>query len=195
MNSTVRLALKHFLNLLQGVALGLWEKEPDDDNEHGQDAAEDDVVLPSDLTHGDGVDLVSNHQTDKSADVHGGHTTATKGIWENLDDVRLEQRGPGDGVEEEGDEDEANDGFASLLTSRRIKVGAKSGPDGVRDEHAACRGEEQGSASEAIDQHGADKYGGQPVGDLKQTVDESLVLGIGDADCVENEDKIVAADG
>lgn len=183
------------------------------DDLEGEEHAEDDVVLPVELGHGDGVDVLVEDERGVDGHLHRHETLGTNAEGQNLDRVGNEERRHGNVVESVEQEDEGDDTVTSVLvgvegnTLLRVTVvvnetlGLKLGgrvavdsgadrPADERDKHTASRGQEEEATTNAVDSESSHN-GPEVVVDLEDTVDESLVTSRGDANGLEDNSEVV----
>lgn len=89
---------------------------------------------------------------DDEVDEH--ETLGTQLVGQDLDGVADEETGPGEGVEEAEEPDEEDHGVVGAWGAvLLVQTGAES-PEDEGHEHAAGRGEEDGTATELVDLQG-----------------------------------------
>jgi len=162
------------------------------------------------------------HERRGNTQVHDGQTLGTDGEWQDLDGVRDEQRGVGDGVRaveredlrdigsvprerdvDKGttyEEDKRVTGALGAWCNGLVGVfapccgvavhGSGDGDERVGQGHACGRDEPERATTEALrQQRGRDGDGDVP--DLQETVKESLLPGLNQADVVEDDVQVV----
>ncbi len=80
--------------------------------------------------------------------------------------------------------------MSSVGISMLSEQGRADGLKSEENKHASRRGQEEEAATESVNQEGGAESPGQ-IPDLKDTVDEQLDGGVGDADGVEDTVKVV----
>jgi len=177
-------------NLLERGVLGLDVEEVDDGQLDSEPAAVDDVVLPLDGVEGDGVDVLVEEEGNVDHEEDDGHALGADVVGQDLDRVADQQAGPGQVVEDVVDEDHGDDTLACARVALDLRGPGQRSPDDKGQEHAGGGDEEEGAASDAVDEETlAD--GDDHVDDLEDTVDDELGLGVGDADLLEDNVDVV----
>jgi len=185
--------IEHGTSLLEGTSLGLGSPEPDVDQLEHEPASVDEVVLPLESTESDGVGVLVEDDGTHDGKVHDRETLGTDEVWQDFDGVGDEEGSIGDGVETVEDEDECEEGTTSSCSGSLFKRGGHGGNDGIRDKHTSGRDDEERATASLLDGHrGGDSD--DKVVDGEDTVDESLIVGAGDSDTVEDLVEVVRDD-
>lgn len=187
-------AIEDLCNLFQSATLRFRNPEVDCEHHDEQDGAENDVVSPAQVFHGDWIEELSADEAEICSDKVDRHSSASQGIREDLGGVRDGQRSPGNVVEEIVDEDESQDRASQPLIVGLRKLGVQHRPSNVGKKHAGRANQEQRTATNAVDQEGAAADRHDPVEDLQHTIDECLMGRRRDSNGVENEGQVIGQD-
>lgn len=176
--------------LFERTSLGLGGPEPDVDQFDNEPAAVDEVVLPLEGLEGDGVGVLIEDDGTHDGEIHDGETLCTDEERQDLDGVRDEERSIGDGVETVEDEDESEE-RASCSDVLGIFVGSgHGGNDGIGYQHTSGGDDEERTTTGTFNVHRSGN-GNDKVVDGEDTVDEGLIVGVGDTDTVEHLGEVV----
>jgi hypothetical protein len=176
--------------LFERTSLGLGGPEPDVDQFDDEPAAVDEVVLPPEGLEGDGVGVLIEDDGTHDGEIHDGETLGADEEGQDLDGVGDEEGSVGDGVETVEDEDEGEEGAACTDVLGILVGSGHGGDDGVGDQHTSGGDDEEGATTGAFDVQGGGD-GDDEVVDGEDTVDEGLIVGVGDADTVEDLGEVV----
>lgn len=106
-----------------------------------------------------GVGVVVEREGGLDGQVDNHETLGTQLVRQDLDGVADEETGPREGVEEAKQPDEEDHGVVGAGRAVLLVQAGRQGPEDEGHEHAARGGEEDGSATEAVDLHG-ERQGG-----------------------------------
>jgi hypothetical protein len=184
-------SVKDLRDLFQAPALCLGEDHVRDGQEDNKKTTKDNIVLPAKVLHTNWVHESRNYQRAVDGQQFASDALGSKRIREDLSGVRHQERGICDIVVEVEREETHDDDVAGRLVVLLVVDSRARRPDDVGDQHPDAAPDEQGAATQTVDEEGCTKGGGE-VEDLKQPVDERLVEGVGDADGVEHKREVVA---
>ena len=111
--------VENFRNLLKSPALGLWEQEPDDDDERRETCHVDEVKLPVELLKRNRVDVLVEKSSSEDRRKSDAQATAAELVWEDFNWICEGQRGEGDIVKSEEDEELRSKNQPSSQYSKR----------------------------------------------------------------------------
>jgi len=114
------------------VAVNELEQDPDNI---------DDIVLPTDLSQGNGVNVLIEDQTERNDKVETVESLGTDMVGENFDSVGNDERSEGDIVESVIEEDECDDGVSSCLVLVDGVLGGTDCLEEEHDKHSCSRGQ------------------------------------------------------
>lgn len=164
--------------------LGTYEVHDEELNE--QPDVVNNEVLPSDVLHGDRVDVVVEEQGQVDEEEHDSHTTGTDLEGKNLDGVSDKKTGPSQVVAGVVKEDHGDNRDTRALILALLRELGADGPDNEDNVHTTGGSEEERATAELIDEHGHGTSNNH-VPDLKTSVDDKLVvLALRVSDHVEN---------
>lgn len=168
-----RLVTEHGVHLLQRLALGLGEEEPNDQSVGDVGSDEDEVEFVSKVRQSDWRDLgdedvgspigASAHSSSEGSDTHGeDFTLVHPGNWSET------------GTEEEGTEED-DEGDTSALSIRVVGIlstpfGVDGGFNGKTDSHTNSSNDKWLLPSDAVENEGDENAGND---NTKSTVDAS----------------------
>ena len=184
------LSIEQSTSLLERTALCLCCPEPDVDQFEDEPARVDEVVLPLEGIECDGVGVLIEDDGTHDGEIHDGQTLCADEERQDFDGVGDEEGGVGDGVETVEDEDEGEEGTACSDVLGILVGSGHGGDDGVRDKHACGGDDEERATTGALNVHGGGD-GDDKVVDGEDTVYQGLVIGVGDADTVEDLGEVV----
>jgi len=176
--------------LLERTVLGLNEEEVEEDKLEAEPGDVDNVVFPSKLVKGDGVDILIENERQRDGEVEEGESLCSDGVRKNFDGVGDNERGEGDVVKRVEEENERDNGMGSSIV---LSLGENSGASCLQREehdHTSGRCQEENAATDPIDQESGEKSP-EHVPDLEDTVDEELDGGVGDTNGVEDLVEVV----
>lgn len=162
------------------------------DLELGSKTYVDDVVPPSDVVEGDGVDVGVDEEGGVDGEPDDAHALGADVVRQDLDGVADQQAGPGHVVADVVQEDHEDDGVAHLVVGAALNVeaGGADGPDDEAKHHAEGRAEEELAAANLVDEE-AEADGDDGVADLQHAVDDQLEVAVFDADAIEHRKHVV----
>lgn len=108
-----RISIEMLCNLLQRRIPSLDIEEPDNGKLNTEPCAVEDVVLPSKMLQGDGVDVLVEEQREVNAEEHDRQTLGADVVGEDFSSVTEEKTRPGTVVTEVVQEDHGDDGVGS----------------------------------------------------------------------------------
>jgi hypothetical protein len=124
-------------DFLERGVLSLDVEEPYKNEFEAEPCTVYDVVLPSNVVQGDGVDVGVEKESEIDHGEHIAHTLGTNAIGENLDSVSDQETRPSDVVEGVIQEDHGDDSTSVGLDLGGIITFGANGPNNEADHHAS----------------------------------------------------------
>lgn len=167
--------------------LGLNVKEVDKGELESDPGGVDGVELPlgalPDAVHGDGVDLVVHDEGDVDSNVHDQHALGAELKGQDLDGVGDQETGPGEGVADTVEPEEADDGDTGALVSGLAVLGAGDGSGHEAEKHTSGGCKEERATTDAVTQQGTGD-GDDQGEDLVATIETETSLGSSNTSCL-----------
>ena len=148
------------------------------------------VILPTDPTKSDGVDILIEDDGEGDDKAEDGEALGTKVVGEDLEGIRYNQGGEGNGVRSGEQEDEGNDCMSGgFVPGDRVT----SRTDGLEDEekqHADARGHKKDPPPDAFNERSGTNSPSEAP-DLEDTIDEELDGRVGNSNGLEHFIEVV----
>ena len=107
-------------HLFQGWAPGFWVEQVDDHQFDEEPCNVDDVVLPTNGSEGDWIDVIVEEESSVDAEEHDRQAFRSQGEWYDFDGVCDKESRPGNRVRETVKNKHANDRIASGMVLRDV---------------------------------------------------------------------------
>jgi len=186
------LSIEDNSQLLERPALCLLEEEDDDKEFDWQPSAVNEVELPADSLHADGVDVGVEEQREVDGEGGDGETLGADVVRHDFGGVEDSERRPSEAVRHtvEEDEDECTSTDAMVALSHRVVRSSEARKTSEGNHHTSSSDDELRATVETVGDE-CTGVGDDPGHAFLAEVELELLLGVRNADVVENLGEVV----